>query len=98
MAVIIALSFLYLAIPKYKVIKETEHCSDYGNTLTIYVMPLFFISESGADSYGRHLAKKHSAGKKLDAVEVIFVSKTTNLYEETNEYFTNIYYVPSLSN
>ncbi len=79
LAVILFIGLIIL-IPKYRVVCEGEvYPGDYGETLTVYVIPLFFINESGADAYGRKLFNKYEGRKDFDVFEIIFVKSKEDL-------------------
>ena len=64
-SVSVAIAFLIIIVfafvPKYRVVAEGNiYRSPYGETLPVYVKPIFILTEKGADSYGRKLAKRYA--------------------------------------
>lgn len=91
---LLIMGLLFILLPKYKVISSQEKDNgDFCDTIIVYARPVFFISERSAYSYGSKLAKKYSNDENYEALEVIFVKKEKNLYEESNEFFSNVYFL-----
>ena len=91
---IIVVGVILLTVPKYKIVEISDvHESDYGNAITVYVSPIFFITESGADSYGKKIVKKYENNDELMIIEVKFVKNFRGSDADENEYFTNVYFL-----
>lgn len=94
---VLLLILVWFLIPKYMFIKEDKYIGDYGETLTVYVKPIYGFSEHEAELYGRKIAQKRGLIQNVDVVEVVFVKSSSDLTSEDNEYLTAVYFLKALS-
>lgn len=96
--VIIFLGIVIIVFPRYRVVGESdEYLSDYGETLRIYVEPVFFLTEKGAYAYGEKEAKRYIGTSDISVVEIIFVRDFDDIQDENNELFSSLYFLNSFS-
>ncbi len=94
LAVVVILCILYLVIPRYRVVATSDiHDNDYGSTITLYVKPVFGITETGSNAYAKKLMKRYEGVEGLTSVEVVFVKSTSDLDNDENIYFVNDYFL-----
>lgn len=97
MAVIVLFLVIVMLVPKYRVVKEGDsYMGDYGQTLTVYVEPVFFLGEKSAFSYGQKVAKRYYDSDEFSVVEVVFIKSFKDLYDEDNVLCTYIYFLKAL--
>lgn len=96
--IIIFLGIVTIVFPRYRVVGESdEYLSDYGETLRIYVEPVFFLTEKGAYAYGEKEAKRYKGTSDISVVEIIFVRDFDDIPNENNELFSSLYFLNSFS-
>ena len=71
--------------------------SPYGETLPVYVKPIFILTEKGADSYGRKLAKRYADRNDLTAIEVILTRSASDPTAEDKEYYSLLFVLNAFS-
>lgn len=97
LSILLLLILAFILLPQYRIVDEKRYHGDYGDTLAIYVKPLFYATETSADSYGRKLSKKYYGNTDLEAVEVVFVRPKGDLSAEDDYLFTILYYIQPIS-
>ena len=97
LALLLLLILVVIFVPKYKVIKASEVFEgDYGQTVTVYVKPIFIFTEKESEAYGCKIAMRYAENTGLDIVEVVFVKKTNDIQNEKNIYESYIYFENAL--
>lgn len=95
-AISFAILLFIILLPKYSFCgNSVVYSGEYGETLKVYVKPLFFFSESGADRYGRKIAYDNRNFSDVSVIEVIYVTGKDEIIDE-GECYSNIYFLKSL--
>lgn len=89
LTILFLVTIMFICMPKYRIMREGEvYDGYYGQTLTIYVKPLFSFSDAGAEAFVKKVAKNYSGREDLVGIEIVFVRDKKDLLNDENEHLS----------